>query len=916
MSGSPNEILSASDPDLEVRLDSPLPDSLPPSSGNVLFCAGSCFHRELGVERITLSVQASEVEVLESNLPRKDVWEAARDDRGTPSGAYHSGFVADLPVNTPASGQVEIGLRAQLADGRTATANLGSVGVEVPDEPRPQDLPEARVGIAMATFDPDPELFADQVRSIQAQTLEDWVCVISDDNSPPATLDAIRQIVAGDDRFAVSPSTRRLGFYLNFERALRLLPPGVELIALSDQDDRWYPHKLATLVERLGDANLVYSDQRIVDRSGGVIAESFWAERRNNFEKLSSLVIANTVTGAASLMRRETVERALPFPRPPGDQYHDHWLALVARTTGSLAYVDEPLYEYVQHGESVLGYETANLAALAGGARGLLRHPVASARALARKGRAGLRIKLRDSLYRRSRVCYFNACCRLRLLSELLLGRNGDLMTASDRRVLERMRRIGHSPLTSAWLAVRYARALLGSTETLRAEGLLLRGLAWLRAVRLLSAGRSTPRSGLPVSAEPPRSQVTGTRFSKVQDPAARQLAQIVEPLQWSFSHDEPERINVLIPTIDLKHLFGGYIAKFNLARRMADRGARVRLVTVDETPKLPRDWKARVESFAGLEGLFDQVEIAFGRDGLGPVPANPRDGLVATAWKTAHIANAALGSTERDRFLYLIQEYEPFTFPMGSLSALAMETYEMPHTALFSTELLRDFFRLHGYGVFGHGAELGDATSASFQNAITDVRPDPSLTERTTRRLLFYARPEAHAERNMYDLGVLALSQAVSDQVFEGPWEFLGIGSVGEALRIRLGAVANLEVEPRRNQDDYARLLASCDVGLSLMLTPHPSLVPIEMAAAGMATVTNTFENKTPEALQGISTNLIGAAPTAAGIVEGLREAAECAKDPAARIAGSEVAWSRSWAESLPDDLVDRLLGLLRGNR
>ena len=45
-------------------------------------------------------------------------------------------------------------------------------------------------------------------------------------------------------------------------------------------------------------------------------------------------------------------------------------------------------------------------------------------------------------------------------------------------------------------------------------------------------------------------------------------------------------------------------------------------------------------------------------------------------------------------------------------------------------------------------------------------------------------------------------------------------------------------------------------------MYTPHPSLVPIEMASAGMLVVTNTFDNKTAEALAAISPNLIPAEP------------------------------------------------------
>ena len=52
-------------------------------------------------------------------------------------------------------------------------------------------------------------------------------------------------------------------------------------------------------------------------------------------------------------------------------------------------------------------------------------------------------------------------------------------------------------------------------------------------------------------------------------------------------------------------------------------------------------------------------------------------------------------------------------------------------------------------------------------------------------------------------------------------------------------------------------------------MYTPHPSLVPIEMASAGMLTVTNSFENKTPATLTAISSNLIAAEPTIDGVAD-----------------------------------------------
>src|SRR3712207_7681601 len=47
-------------------------------------------------------------------------------------------------------------------------------------------------------------------------------------------------------------------------RALALAPAGVDYVAMADQDDYWYPHKLETLLSRIGSAQLVYSDARIV----------------------------------------------------------------------------------------------------------------------------------------------------------------------------------------------------------------------------------------------------------------------------------------------------------------------------------------------------------------------------------------------------------------------------------------------------------------------------------------------------------------------------------------------------------------------------------------------------------------------------------------------------------------------------
>jgi hypothetical protein len=498
---------------------------------------------------------------------------------------------------------------------------------------------------------------------------------------------------------------------------------------------------------------------------------------------------------------------------------------------------------------------------------------------------------------------YFVDVCRLLQFATVLEMRCGDRMSTRKRRTLARFLSADRSARPAAGLALRGAYELVRRRpQTLGAEWMLAQALWWRRA--LAASARDAPQRALRLDAVPPPALDPRPGARGPADPELRVVAEKIAPLRLAVSDTAPRRVNILIPTIDLEHFFGGYIAKLNLARRLAERGLTARIVTVDPVGPLPRDWKRRVESYAGLAGVFDAVEVAFGRESPG-LEVSRDDAFVASTWWTAHIAHRAA----KNRFLYLIQEYEPFTFPMGSYAALADESYRLPHYALFSSQLLRDYFRRHRLGVFA--GEGGDRESATFENAITPVTPAPDVAGRRPRRLLFYARPEPHAARNMYELGVLALSRALECGAFMG-WELHGIGTVRSGRRIDLGGGAYLRLLPRAAQDEYADVLRAHDVGLALMYTPHPSLVPIEMASAGMLTVTNSFENKTADAMAAISPNLITAAPGIESIASALCEAAAGVDDAERRMRGSGVAWSHDWNESFGDALLERVTGFL----
>ena len=163
-----------------------------------------------------------------------------------------------------------------------------------------------------------------------------------------------------------------------------------------------------------------------------------------------------------------------------------------------------------------------------------------------------------------------------------------------------------------------------------------------------------------------------------------------------------------------------------------------------------------------------------------------------------------------------------------------------------------------------------------------------------------------------MFELGILALGRAVFDGVLGPDWELHGVGTVETGEPIDLGEGVVLEMLPRRGQEGYAELLRAHDVGLALMYTPHPSLVPIEMASAGMLTVTNSFENKTADAMAAISSNLIAVEPSVEGVCAGLREAAAGVDDFGRRARGSDVRWSRDWDDSFDDELMERVTSFL----
>lgn len=437
------EALSGLPPTPWVRLESPLPATVQAGSASVMFFSGTAMDGDRPIRALTLLIDGDPHQVRCIGMPRFDVPER----RG--------GFWTTVGVRVPA-GATEVVIQGQ-AEGRAGPGErIELARIPVSAAPTPErGADTGLIAVCLATYRPDPDLLRAQINSIRTQTDGNWTCVISDDCSEPEHYARILEIVGDDPRFSVSQAPEWLGFYRNFERALTLAPPEARLLALSDQDDVWHPDKLATLRARIGSAPLAYSDQRLVDADGRVLRETMWVGRFNNRTNMASMLVANTVTGAAALVRRDVVARALPFPECPGMQFHDHWLALVALAGGRLEYVDRPLYDYVQHGGAILG----RVAGLRVGerVRGRFRMP-----------------RLRDW-----RGAYFLGYLPGRMRAQTLLMRCATTLTRSERRGLELYIRAESTPLAFLWFVARPVRMLFGRTETRGGEWELAIGIVW-----------------------------------------------------------------------------------------------------------------------------------------------------------------------------------------------------------------------------------------------------------------------------------------------------------------------------------------------------------------------------------------------------------------------------------------------------
>lgn len=199
----------------------------------------------------------------------------------------------------------------------------------------------AMISVCMTTCNGERYVQA-QIESILNQIGEQDELVISDDGPVDRTLELMSRF--DDGRIVLLIKDGPPGVVRNVENSL--LHARGEYVFLADQDDVWLPGKVARMMSALEHCDVVVSDCHVTDSQLSIIHPSLFQLIQSGPGLFKNLY-RNSYIGCCMAMRREVLDRALPFP--DNTPMHDWWIGLIGDAAYRTEFIDEPLMLYRRH---------------------------------------------------------------------------------------------------------------------------------------------------------------------------------------------------------------------------------------------------------------------------------------------------------------------------------------------------------------------------------------------------------------------------------------------------------------------------------------------------------------------------------------------------------------------------------------
>ncbi|CCF67380.1 hypothetical protein KOJCDNHJ_04304 [Xanthomonas citri pv. punicae] len=341
------------------------------------------------------------------------------------------------------------------------------------------------------------------------------------------------------------------------------------------------------------------------------------------------------------------------------------------------------------------------------------------------------------------------------------------------------------------------------------------------------------------------RRAARGLRTAVVASDPVRTSVGEITPCEPRAEERQGRRLNLILPSINKQHYFGGIHTAVLIYRELCRYFDESRIILVDSAPDdeaLARFGDHQLVN-CGQESKAPRQIVAFNDRYEQTLPVAAGDHWLATAWWTAYSAQrlatwqSAMQASDRP-VMYLIQDYEPGFYAWSSQSALAMSTYRKDRDiAIFNTSLLRDYFARQGFD-YQRAVTFEPVLHDGLKATLERVRSAQQTPRQ--RVILTYARPGT--PRNAFELLCEGLRKWGWADSRCADWRVLAVGELDSDVDLGpfvLQALGKLSI------DQYAELLSTSSLGISLMVSPHPSYPPLEMDAFGMSVITNQFANK-----------------------------------------------------------------------
>jgi len=316
-----------------------------------------------------------------------------------------------------------------------------------------------------------------------------------------------------------------------------------------------------------------------------------------------------------------------------------------------------------------------------------------------------------------------------------------------------------------------------------------------------------------------------------------------ITPLQPRRTSFAGARINLFVPSINQEHMFGGISTALQFFMRFEQSSVKLRIITTDAAPAESDLLKFKPFRLVSSQedSAYDYEIVPFNDRYNKTIPVSEDDLFMATSWWTAYLIQR-IQSWQEETYrrplkpnLYFIQDYEPGFYAWSSHYALADSTYRYNQIAIFNSSLLKDYFQQEGYQ-FEHQYFFEPKLNDSLKAKLPELR---SLNKR--KIILLYGRPSV--DRNAFKLIIEALRIWCQIDPATSQWEILSAGE--KHATISLTDTVSIVSKGKMALDEYAELLRNAAIGISLMISPHPSYPPLEMAHFGILTITNRYANK-----------------------------------------------------------------------